>query len=160
MKSHPNFMSDYDAGFWARLMIGLRTVWVAGCGMARKRSARWTLWHCTRTMVSSGFTRSTCLLNCLMPSWPKFIKFKLYLIKSYFQFWNFDSPTYLPVSIIHYLHRLPDWSESSKQYGLELPPLPLLLTTQITFKHLVWSLHGEWDNWKLFVVFHFTPDVI
>ena len=45
--------------------------WVAGCGMARKRSARWTLWPCTRTMVSSGFTRSTCLLNCLMPELTK-----------------------------------------------------------------------------------------
>ena len=109
MKSHPNFMSDYDAGFWARLMIGLRTVWVAGCGMERKRSARWTLWPCTRTMVSSGFTRSTCLLNCLMPSWPKFIKFKLYLIKSYFQFWNFDSPTYLPTSQHHALSAQVAW---------------------------------------------------
>ena len=49
----------------------LRTVWVAGCGMARKRSARWTLWPCTRTMVSSGFTRSTYLLNCLMPELTK-----------------------------------------------------------------------------------------
>ena len=99
MKSRPNFTSDYDAGFWARLVIGLRTVWVAGCGMARKRSARWTLWPCTRTMVSGGFTRSTCLLNCLMPELTKvqkFIKFQLYLMKSYFQFWNFDSPTYLP----------------------------------------------------------------
>ena len=85
--------------FWARLVIGLRTVWVAGCSMARKKSARWTLWPCTRTMVSSGFTRSTCLLNCLMPELTKiqkFIKFQLYLIKSYFQFWNFDSPIYLP----------------------------------------------------------------
>ena len=27
-----NFTSDYDAGFWARLVIGLCTVWVAGCG--------------------------------------------------------------------------------------------------------------------------------
>ena len=60
MKSRPYFTSDYDAGFWARLVIGLRMVWVAGCGLARKRSARWTLWPCTRTMVSSGFTRSTC----------------------------------------------------------------------------------------------------
>ena len=67
MKSRPNYTSDYDARFWARLVIGLRMVWVAGCGMARKRSARWTLWPCTRTMVSSSFTRSTCLLNCLMP---------------------------------------------------------------------------------------------
>ena len=85
--------------FWARLVIGLRTVWVAGCSMARKRSARWTLWPCTRTMVSRGFTRSTCLLNCLMPELTKvqkFIKFQLYLITSYFQFWNFDSPIYLP----------------------------------------------------------------
>ena len=30
------------------------------------------------------------------PSWQKFIKFQLYLIKSYFQFWNFDSSNYLP----------------------------------------------------------------
>ena len=71
MKSRPNFTSDYDARFWARFVIGLCTVWVAGCGMARKRSARWTLWPCTRTMVSSGFTRSTCLLNCLMAELTK-----------------------------------------------------------------------------------------
>ena len=56
----PIFYERLHAGFWARLVIGLRTVWVAGCGLARKRSARWTLWPCTRTMVSSGFTRSTC----------------------------------------------------------------------------------------------------
>ena len=71
MKSRPYFTSDYDTGFWARLVIGLRTVWVAGCGMARTRSARWTLWPWTITMVSSGFTRSTCLLNCLMPELTK-----------------------------------------------------------------------------------------
>ena len=103
MKSRLNFTSDYNAGFCARLVIGLRTVWVAGCGMARKRSARWTLRPCTRTMVSSGFTKSTCLLNCLMPELTKvqkFIKFQLYLIKSYFQFWNFDSPTYQSASCI------------------------------------------------------------
>ena len=169
MKSHPNFMSDYDAGFWARLVIGLRTVWVAGCGMARKRSARWTLWPCTRTMVSSGFSRSTCLLNCLMPSWPKFIKFKLYLIKSYFQFWNFDSPTYQSASCIICTGCLTG----------ENPPNSTVLSCHLCLfywppkspnnigiliiqmqKHLVWSVHGEWDNLKLFVVFHFTPDVI
>ena len=43
----------------------------AGCDMARKRSARWTLCPCARTMVSSRFTRSTCLLNCLMPELTK-----------------------------------------------------------------------------------------
>ena len=53
--------------------IGDRFAYSMGCwiGMARKRSARWTLWLCTRTMVSSGFTRSTCLLNCLMPKLTK-----------------------------------------------------------------------------------------
>ena len=112
MKSRPNFTSDYDARFWTRLVIGLRTVWVAGCGMARKRSARWTLWPCTRTMVSSGSTRSTCLLNCLMPKLTKvqkFIKFQLYLIKSYCQFWNFDSPTYPSTSQHHALSAQAAW---------------------------------------------------
>ena len=43
------------------------------------------------------------------PSWTKFIKFKLYLIKSYFQFWNFDSPTYLPTSQHHALSAQAAW---------------------------------------------------
>ena len=99
--------------FWARLVIGLRTVWVAGCSMARKRSARWTLCPCTRTMVSSGFTRSTCLLNCLMPELTKvqkFLKFQLYLIKSYFQFGILiHVPTYLPTSQHHALSVQAAW---------------------------------------------------
>ena len=53
--------------------VGDRFAYGMGCWMwlARKRSARWTLWPCTRTMMSSGFTRSTCLLNCLMPKLTK-----------------------------------------------------------------------------------------
>ena len=51
--------------------VGDRFAYGMGCDLARKRSARWTLWPCTRTMVSSGFTRSTCLLNCLMPELTK-----------------------------------------------------------------------------------------
>ena len=53
----------------------------------------------TRTMVSSSITRSTCLLNCLCPSWPKFIKFQLYLIKSIYNFGILiHLPTNLPTS--------------------------------------------------------------
>ena len=156
MKSRQNFTSDYDAGFWARLVIGLRTVSVAGCGMARKRSARWTLWLCTRTMVSSGFTRSICLLNCLKltkHAQADQSSFNSNCIRLNHIF-NFGIlihlSTYLPVSIMHYLHKLPDWWESSKQYGLELPPLPLLLTTQINNIGILHSdaktigLNGAW----------------
>ena len=42
----PKFYERLRRRIWARLVIGLRTVWVAGCGMARKRSGRWTLWPC------------------------------------------------------------------------------------------------------------------
>ena len=103
MKSRPNFTSDYNTRFWARLVIGLRTVWVAGRGIARKRSARCTLWPCTRTMVSSGFTRSTCLLNCLMPELTKVHSFPIVfnsIIFSILEFWLTYLPTYQSASCI------------------------------------------------------------
>ena len=90
--------------------------------------------YLSRIMVSSGFTRSTCLLNCLMPELTQSsLNSNCIWLNYIFSFGILiHLPTYLPVSIMHYLHRLHDWWESSKQYSLELPPLPLLLTIQIT----------------------------
>ena len=171
MKSRPYFTSDYDAGFWARLVIGLRTVWVAGCGMARKRSARWTLWPCTRTMVSSGFTRSTCPFK-LPHAWAdqSSLNSNCIWLNHIFSFGILIRlPTYQSASCIICTGCLTG----------ENPPNSTVLSCHLCLfywppkspnnigiliiqmqKQLVWTVHGEWDNFKLFVVFHFTPDII
>ena len=159
---------DFEQGWWS---VCVRTVWVAGCGMARKRSARWTLWPCTRTMVSSGSTRSTCLFKLphARADQSSFISNCIWLNHIF----NFgiviDLPTYQSASCIICTGCLTG----------ENPPNSTVLSCHLCLfywppkspnnigiliiqmqNQLVWTVHGEWDNLKLFVVFHFTQDVI
>ena len=93
-------------------------------------------WHCS--WWSDGYDGYWCLELLGNHSWSQ-IKVQMQNAVE----WSRQPGIYLPTSQHHaYLHWLPDWWESSKQCGLELPPLPLLLSSQIPG-------YGDPSGWRL-----------